>query len=251
MKSLLILSAILLIGAAYCLKSENNEEHSEYSIMIMGNYNANYGISNAMNGSSQAFHSQLAVDYNNQVYPFGDKGTTTGNIGLQIASRLPSSPWGVYIAGNYYRYYLEGDNFVFTDYALMNIRSLSAGVEYTYGERQDICNLFARLGVNFNLIDGEVKYLGQLTKVNPAFRAGFESEFGGRFNIPSTPLSVELSIEYVNANLIGKSYTAFSERPPQTLDNRELNDGKNPNNSQDVNKNIIFITLRGGIKIWL
>ncbi len=87
-----------------------------------------------------------------------------------------------------------------------------------------------------------------VTEVNPAFRIGGEFEIGCRLNIPDSKLSVEISSVLVATNVIGKSYNKFDISPPWPLNSRDLNDGKNPDNNNDAERNITFISLRLGVR---
>lgn len=246
------LFAKIIIAAFFlCLNVSNSQTRlpGQWSIMLNGNLEGNFGASEAMNGSKDEFLSDVSVDYNNRKYPFGDEATKSGNIGFMLSYRLVDNPLSFNFGVNNYYFYLQSDGFFSENKALMNIMSFTPGIEYTYGETSQLWNVFGRLGLNFNIIWGKTEYF-IITEVIPTFRLGGELELGGRLNIPSTPLAIELSAAYVNANLIGKSYTRFSERPPQELDKRELNDGKNPDNPDDVNRNIGFITLKAGIRLW-
>ena len=249
MKKILIIFCLFQGIFCYTSFSETNTS-GKWSLLINGNYNGNFGITEAMRGSADDFIHDLSLDYNNKKYPYGDNATKTLNGGLQLAYRFNNSPIGIYFSSNINVFYLEMQILFFTDYVMMNIVSFTPGIEFCIGEPTQIWNIFGRAGINFNTIFGEVNYYSSITRVKPAFRIGIEGEFGGRFNIPSTPISLEVSALVTNVNLIGKSYNKINAIPPQDLNERELNDGKNPDNPSDINRNISFITLKGGLRIW-
>ncbi|HET7153439.1 MAG TPA: hypothetical protein VFJ29_06705, partial [Candidatus Kapabacteria bacterium] len=121
------------------------------------------------------------------------------------------------------------------------------GGEYTLGRYTDLFNAFARVGVNGNVIHGSVDLGTEMnTLVYSEFRLGAEGEIGGRLNFAGTPLAAEIGLDYTNANLIGKSYSAPGAQPPYPLHSRTLNDGANPNDPNDQSRTIDFLSLRIG-----
>jgi hypothetical protein len=152
----------------------------------------------------------------------------------------------------------QGTNFSITspswflnEKVTMSVLSFIPGIELTIGDQTDLFNYFMRGGISFNIINGTVKYFGYTTTVKPALRGGFDVESGGRINILRTPLSFEFSAAYSNPNLIGKSYTKITVPTTQTIDERELNDGKNSDDPIDAARVIDYFSLRFGASILL
>lgn len=249
MKLAQIVIAFFMISGV-SLIAQSVQLPGQWSLAVSGNYSTNFGVSSSMRGTGGEFEAELAKDYNNSKYPFGDDRLKSMNFGLNLAYRFPESPFGAYLS--YSNTYFAVEDWILFSFrkAWMLASGLTAGGEYTLGNIDDVWNTFARAGVSFNLIMGEVTNWGFKTEIKPESRIGFETEFGGRLNIPSTPLALELSANYTNANLFGKSYKKPSAMPPTVIKERKLNDGRNPDNPNDENKTIDFLSLRFGLRIW-
>jgi hypothetical protein len=181
----------------------------QWSLMLSGNYFTNFGISEAMRGTGEEFFNDLSKDYNNSKFPFGESGTQSFNFGGQLAYRFPESNFSPYLSINLIYFFLEKSDAAYLSNparASMTIFGWSLGCEYTLGLPSELLNILARIGINTSTIVGNVNYFDE-TDVNAAIRFGFETELGGRLNIPGTPLAVELMTNYSNINLIGKSYS--------------------------------------------
>ncbi|OGU12105.1 MAG: hypothetical protein A2X61_09835 [Ignavibacteria bacterium GWB2_35_12] len=223
----------------------------QWSLMFNGNYFTNFGISEAMRGTGEEFYNDLSKDYNNSKFPFGESGTQSFNFGGQLSYRFPESNFSPYLSLNLFFFFLNSDASYLSTSAFASITLFvwSLGCEYTLGLPADLLNIFGRLGINTSTIAGNVHYFTE-TDVIPTQRLGFETEIGGRLNIPETPLAVELITNYSNINLIGKSYTKPASQPRLYLPERELNDGKNPDNPNDKDRTIDFLSIKLGLKLW-
>jgi hypothetical protein len=172
---------------------------------------------------------------------------------VQLAHRYPASPWSALAAVNFTSFFTD----IFSgSYARMYLWTATVGTEYALGDFADSWNAFGRAGINASLIDGRLHYNSLFfgvfdTFTNTALRFGFEGEIGGRYNLQSFPLTLETSVGYTNANLIGKSFEQPATRPPYTIDSTDLNDGANPNNPDQGAKTIDFVSLRLGIRVRL
>ncbi|MDQ1266880.1 MAG: hypothetical protein QG635_2033 [Bacteroidota bacterium] len=222
----------------------------QWSLLISGNVLMNYGISESMRGSLDDFYKEFETNYQNSKYPFADDNVFTGNFGGQLAYRFPESDISIYFAltGTYFsspKYsYFNGTNKV-----VMLVTNYTPGIEYCFGTPDDIWNVFGRLGLCFSNIVGSVYYLSQDINLSYAFRIGYEAEAGGRLNIPHTPLSFEMSVNYTNANLFLKKYTEPNRTPPQVIIDRELNDGEGGSPKQNA-KTIDFLSFKIGVRLW-
>ncbi len=93
-----------------------------------------------------------------------------------------------------------------------------------------------------NLITGK-SYRNNLSQrgVKTSPRLGLNLKIGSEFLL-STKYFLDVSLNYQLANLIGKSYHAESGNEPGLY----LNDGKNPDNPNDSDRNIHFFSLHLG-----
>ncbi|TAL67029.1 MAG: hypothetical protein EPN82_15770 [Bacteroidetes bacterium] len=223
----------------------------QWSLMFNGNYFTNFGISEAMRGKGEEFYNDLSVDYNNSKFPFGESGTKSFNFGGQLSYRFSESNFSPYLSLNLFFFYLNSDASYLSipAHASMTLFVWSLGCEYTLGLPSDLLNFIGRLGINTSTVAGHIDYFME-TDVIPTQRLGFETEIGSRLNIPGTPLAVELLTNYSNINLIGKSYTKPATLPRLYLPERELNDGKNPDDPNDKDRTIDFLSIRLGLRIW-
>ena len=245
-----------IILSTFCFSQETNAfvpyiEGGKWSIML--NYGTAYGISQAMNGSHEDFFADLSKDYNNSKFPFGSNRTSIYTFGGELAYKLPQSSFSPYYSIQYTEFYTYVDSLPGSikksGEALMGIITNSIGCEYLLSNPDKKLCAFVRLGINTSTIFGHVNYIMR-TNLITAQRFGFETEAGGRLRFPKFPFSIELALNYNSANLIGKSYT----KPPSfgaTVNERALNDGANPDLSNDKARAIDFVQIKFGIKFWL
>lgn len=213
-----------------------------WSLLVFGNFNMNFGISEAMNGSSEEFRNDLETNQTYSKFPFGDGHTDNMCFGAQLAYRFPESSYSLYLNASNTYFILDKSQFSngLSEMADLMVLSLTAGGEYTFGTFDELWNTFVRAGLNFSLIGGGIEYEDGKMDTDLALRFGFEMELGGRINIPSTPLSLELSTNYKNANLIGKS-EGSKVGLLSGLFGVELD---------DKNKIIDYLSLRLGLRLW-
>jgi hypothetical protein len=210
-------------------------------------------VSSGMRGTSTQFQQDIQKNYNNKTYPFGDSRALSF-IGSTILSyRFPASSWSAY--GAIYGITSGVDN----GFAQNTILSENAdlfdlayvlGTEYTLGDPSERLNAFARIGLALSWFSGDVNYFGNHVALTPAYRGGIDLGIGGRWNWAFAPLALEVSVSYLDANVVGKSYQAPSTAPPNQLLERSLNDGKNPNDPNDVSRTISYLSFRLGGRVW-
>jgi hypothetical protein len=246
MKKLLVIILLLSANAAY----SQIRLPGQWSLMFEGNINMNYGLSYAMRGNADEFMADLEDDYLNERYPFGDPDSFNSHIGGQLAYKFPESDWTVFGNVSMTNFYVWDDLFFGNSDAYLFIFSMAPGVEYTIGEPMELWNFFARAALGFNTLFGMVEYYNYETRVKPAFRIGIETSAGGRLNIPYTPLALETSLNYTNANLFGKDFEYPEVQPSEELYRRALNDGRNPADPDDENRVIDYIGFRVGLRLW-
>lgn len=219
---------------------------------ISGSGSGNFPVSTSMRGTIEEFKTEVAKDYNNSKYPFANPQFALGwSVKLHYA--LPSSSHtDLFLGfnGNFIGSAESSNN----NKAFLALWGINIGVEYSLLPRWNTWNAFARGSVSAQFLGGFTDYdnfFGTFrTKVPLAGRIGVEGELGGRFIIPSTPVGLELSCGYLNANLLGKSYTKPAVEPNAALYERQLNDGANPDNPNDNNRTIDFLSIRFGGRIW-
>jgi len=210
-------------------------------------------VSTGMKGTSSQFQQDIQKSYNNSSYPFGDSRAFSGMGNVMLSYRFPSSSWSAY--GAEYGFASSVDNgiqrntFLSENAELFNAATV-LGAEYTLGEPSDRLNAFGRFGLALSLFTGDVNYFGNHLELTPTFRGGIDLGIGGRWNWDFAPLAIEASISYFDANLIGKSYQAPGTSPPNQILERALNDGKNPNDPNDVSRSISYLSFRLGGRIW-
>jgi hypothetical protein len=206
-------------------------------------------VSPSMRATFQDFKSDVMFDATPRNYPFGDDRTESISFGGQVAYRLPATPISAVIGLRQTRFLTTVEDNS-SEEARLTITTLTFGGEYAYGEPSDMLNLYGRLGANFNWMNGRaiVNYFVPIERpINEAIRFGGEVEVGGRVNIPTLPVSIDIGVNYTNANLLGKEFTPSSIGEAPT----ELNDGKNSDDPEDQPRAIDFVSLRGGIRVWL
>lgn len=211
-----------------------------------------FPVSESMRGTDTDFKQELQKDYTNSRYPFSnDKNFFSLGWGGKVMYSITDNT-DIYIglSGNFF----NKSSSVSNDQIFMMIIGTQMGAEYNFLPRGETINFFARGGLNINFIGGIVDYdyfFGLYeARVPFALRLGFDVEPGIRFLIPSTPIALELSGNYYHANLIGKSYTKPAVQPNSPLSERELNDGANPDNPNDVSRTIDFFQIKLGARIW-
>jgi len=209
--------------------------------------------SSGMNGSSSEFQQEVQRNYNNKSYPFGDKRAISTITAAMVSYRFPSTAWSIY--GAEYGFVSTVDNgfakygFLSENAELDNVATV-LGAEYTFGEPSERLNAFGRFGIGFSLFSGNVNYSNSHVDLAATFRGGVDLGIGGRWNWSFAPLAIEASVSYYNANLVGKSYQAPDATPPSQILERALNDGKNPNDPNDVSRTIAYLSFRLGGRVW-
>lgn len=124
------------------------------------------------------------------------------------------------------------------------IVELSAGVQYLLFPSWPV-KPFIGSGVALNFISGESKVRGSSgKKIESTTRAGIYLAAGIQYNI-SAKVFGEFYAGYHWANLFGKEY----QTPGQNSDELPLNDGKNPNDSADISREINFLNFFVGFGI--
>jgi hypothetical protein len=215
--------------------------------------NAGYTIpvTSGMRGTATEFQRDVREDYSPSRYPYGDDRALAFSSGGQMAFRLPGSAVSALAGVQRTTFFVDDET---GDEARMALWTFMLGIEYSLGTYDEAFNGFGRVGVNSSVIDGNVVYrffppFSFTTEITPAVRIGFESELGARYNIAGLPLSVEASVHYAHANLIGMSFEDPGMRPPQTLEEVALNDGANPEDPGDVARSIGFVALRATARV--
>ena len=209
-------------------------------------------ISGDMRGDPEQFWDELYNNDNHSAYPLkSDAGMPGLGLGVQLSYRFRRIPFSVYIGGHltsvsaYHGYDAENPGNFSDFHAQMSIISVSVGGEaLLLGRYTDHWNTFGRLGVALNMIGAVVSYEYGNTVIPFEPRFGMDAELGERvtFNLFG-PQSVEISVLYRNANLLGKSFTQ-----PTTMAGRTLNDGRNPDDPNDSHRTIAFFSLRLGLR---
>lgn len=244
---------LLALFTSSPLQAQIRRLEGDWSLMLDIDYIT--GISSSMRGNANQFRQDLFTDYSISRYPFGDKSTRSIGTGGSLAYRFPKSAWSG-LGGIHTASFITDDGL---GRASMLLTVFSLLGEYAIGGSEEIWNTFLRAGINGSLILGELRTppipgfttTEQIVIIDPASRFGFEGEFGGRVNIPSLPISVEMAVGYTNANLLGKTYKPPSGVPPKALPERALNDGANPDKAGgDSNRTIDFLAIRGGLRVW-
>ncbi|MFH1052052.1 MAG: hypothetical protein V1779_14115 [bacterium] len=246
-KFIVLLTMIFLSNMS---SSANSRFPGEWSFMLDGNIFTNYGISPSMLGTMEEFYTEFEETYENSKYPFSNDDIFSSNLRGQIAYRFPESAISIYfnLGSTYFLtpkyYFFEG-----TDRVSLFIGTFTPGIEYCFGESEDLWNVFGRAGICFSSIGSTVYYLSQKIRLTGLYRIGFETEIGGRLNIPRTPVSIEIITNYTNSNLFLKNYQTPALKPPQLIFDRDINDGAGGTiNSGD--KTIDFLCFKIGARLW-
>lgn len=250
----------LLVFALFCLINQNVQAEDVSSPIKDRKFSIEgwlsfmpFPVSESMRGTDAEFKQQLQTNYTSTKYPFSNDGNlfSLGWGGKVFYSLTNNTDVYVGLSGNFFS---KHDISVSRDRVFMMMIGTQIGGEYSFLPRTETINFFARGGLNLNFIGGIVEYdyfFGVYeTRVPLAFRLGFDIEPGIRFLIPSTPIAIELSGNYYHSNLIGKSYTKPAVQPNSPLEERELNDGANPDNANDSARTIDFFQIKLGARIW-
>lgn len=212
-----------------------------------------FPTSASMKGTLNNFQSDVQKNYNNTSFPFGDSRAFTSTGGAALSYRFPFSAWSLYGAEYGFVSYVDNgfakNTFLSENAELDNVATV-LGAEYAIGSPSERLNAFARLGLALSYFSGNVNFSGNHVELSPTFRGGIDLGIGGRWNWSFVPLALEVSISYLNANLVGKSYQTPDAIPPHQLLQRSLNDNKNPNNPYDVSRSIAYLSFRLGVRIW-
>jgi hypothetical protein len=237
----------------------------QWSLFLSFDYN--YPTASSMRGNGDELRLDIIGDptYTTARYPFGDSSTTGYGWGGNIAYRFHDIPVSV-LAG------LNTVTFVSSDTsgqrARLAVETFSLSGEYSLGGPGDFWNTFVRAGVTASDIHGDIRYVDTAhvplptipplivvlpvdvrTEVPNQFRFGIDVGLGARVNIPTLPISVEGTVDYINANLVGRSYIR-AERTTTGLPERALNDGPDPDNGNDPGRTIDMLSLRIGLRTW-
>lgn len=252
----------VIMAAFACTAHSQDSTRGQWSLMVQGGMNTNFGISSALQGKPDEFINELEVSGNYTKLPFGSDHSSSMAINEMLSYRLPSSNFSLYarygitvflydkgIRGA--RIEVIGSNDITGITPNQEIISFSAismtlGGEYTIGNRDDLFNLFCRAGMGLFFINADIEYYDFSTSSHFGMRGGLELELGGQINIQGTPIAIELSSAYVNTNLIGKSYHG-SNIANIILDKPYINDdegGGYPVKSFD------YISLRAGARLY-
>lgn len=226
--------------------------NGQWSLYAGGNYSLNAGISNSMRGTMESVE-QDYVNYKDYTqFPFADDKTTSMNLLFNLSYRFPESNIGLFCNINFTNFNVDNDLRTIFGTVLadkwMNLRisSFTPGIDYTFGNEDDLFNAFGRFGIGFNIIGGNVRYSNDYVDINSALRIGFMTEIGTRINIPSTPISYEMSVNYNNINLIGKT----RDEEFNYITRIELNDSKSNDNPKIPAKTIDYISVNFGFRLW-
>ena len=217
-------------------------------ISIMYYVSAVTGASESMTGPLWAYRSEVRHGDEHADYPCGEIALPPSTGGVQIAYRLPGSRLGGYVGAEWLR-------FTATDvegFAHFDMATVMIGGEYALWEPGRQWSFFGRGGINGSSIGGELvsvdAFSGYRTTVRRGVRLGIDGGLGARYTMRSGHFALETSIGYIDANLIGRSYT-----PATHIDaleaNRELNDGADPGDPDDHSRAIALFTLRLGARL--
>lgn len=254
----LFLFLILFLSIQSVSFSQTDKPSSkQWSLMLMGNFNTNFGVSTAMQGNFSEFYSDNYQYGDVRQFPVNDPSMSIYLAGVQLAYRFPESSFSLYsnmltnflvINSKNAQYTTPSGIQTMSTSGTCYISTFALGCEYSMGDRTQLWNIFGRLGLNVSAIYGTVADNIATLNVVTNVRSGFEAEFGGRLNIPSTPLALELSANYCDYNLIGKRRISQSNLGLFDID---LQDSQNPQYPNIKSKTIDFLSLRIGIRIWL
>lgn len=253
---LLLLILVSFNSIAY---SQNINSSPRWSIMVFGNYNMNFGISPAMNGNFKQFFDEYYIMGDVTKYPLADNSVKNYISGLQSEYRFSESNFSLYgsCSNIFLKISYQSDPANITDGSCY-VSTLSIGCEYTFGNKSDLWNFFGKIGINSSLFYGNISHDNSLAVgfggpykyvLATEVRGGFETEIGGKLNIPASPLFIEFSTNYSNLNVIGKS----SLQTKSTLYNGDayLQDAADPRYPNIKSKTIDFLMIKIGIGYYL
>ncbi len=253
----------LLFGSAFLLffaglVSAQEKPTGVWSVAISSGFN--YSVSSSMHGDIGQYEEALKSVTTSAQYPFALNRSFGGGLGANAEYRFAKSPLSLYVgaygssfnAGNGFRN-SSGGRFT------MTILSLAAGIEYTFGQTYQTWNFYGRIGIvpttinTSNRTGNGNRFSFDSLRINATeARTGLEIEVGERYHFHRLPFGIEASVNYTNANLIGKSYSApvyqtgFFGRGQ----NGSINDGKNPNDTSDNPRTIDYLSLRVGVRFY-
>jgi hypothetical protein len=207
----------------------------QWSFGLQTGYNIT--LSSSLNGTWSEFRSEENRSDEPlprpEVLPFGES-TYPFNFGVQLAYRFKDSPISLYagMQSTYFWTQSSENQTQSPESAALGVFALNVGSEYTFGEPSEMWNFFGRGAVNFNGTSLRYPLYSQFFSnddwTEMSVRYGFEAEAGSRFNIPSTPLALEASVNYTNPLITGKGNRASNEE--RSLD---------------------FISFRLGARVWM
>ncbi len=250
----------LILCSVVNAQDDSKVQGGPLSIHVGLSWNA--AVSSSMRESSQDFRNELKQTYTNSGYPFAPSEVTSvygADLLLQYGLQNRHSSLLCGLLWNYFdneqsvlsRTALPAPN----DYAKMKIYTLMLGYEYNLFDNHDAFAAYARGALLASLIGGSTHVttifpndlqFTTLTNVPNTGCLGYALELGSRWRIPATHFGLEASVQYLNTNLLGKSYEAPSAVPDNDLFQRELNDGADPANAADHARTIDFLRFRLG-----
>ncbi len=238
---------VVLLATAGAMANAQSEAPSELSVIL--NYGQSVPVAYGMNGTATDFFRYWPYDPNATRYPFGEPTTRQFSIGLRSTYRFAESPWSLMVGVHRTSFAIdtkdEGETW-------MGIWAYSAGGEWTMGRSVTTWNVFSRAALVGTRIDGAVVSHGasrQTIEIPAELRLGYEGELGIRYNLRNSPVSLEASINYTNANAIGRTFVRKPFDPIEVLRRLDLNDAPNPDNPDDPGRTIDYLTVQGGVKV--
>jgi hypothetical protein len=139
----------------------------------------------------------------------------------------------------------------------LSIISAGVGVEY-YLFPTPILKPYISGSLTLNFLSGNARYENDIipeSQLNTTNRAGMDLGLGALLDFPSLPISFDLQANYCFANLVGKQFNNSTNGVPLDVyvngvrqnSKYNLNDAKDPNDANDHNRSINYITFTIGI----
>lgn len=229
------------------------ESHGQWSFAAYSGLN--YALSASMHGEIADYSDAVQNDRTSLEYPLAGASSLGIGFGAQFSYRYTKSSYGLYF-GSYGLSYNagRGGRFSETGRFSMALFSAMAGIEYVSGQSYQHWNFVGRIAAGPTVIATSYRSAGsgftRFSDNSSALRLGIEIGIGERYHFSRSPIGIEASITYTNANLIGKSYVAPNAVGALFAQNTTINDGKNPDDANDSARTIDFLTLRIGGRIY-
>lgn len=224
-----------------------------WSIAISSGFH--YSVSSSMHGDITQYEATLANGTTSAQYPFGAYRAYGVGFGAQLEYRIQGSPLSFY-GGGYGTSFNAGNGFRNSSGGrfTMTIISTVAGIEYTSGQIYQIWNFYGRVGLVPSIIassnrTSQNRFSDSLRLNTADSRLGMEVEIGERYHFPRWPIGIEVSINYTNVNLFGKSYST-PVSPGAFFSTGSINDGKNPSDANDNTRTIDYLSMRVGVRFY-